>query len=462
MFNTSQYLKIGACLALCLALQSKTHAQSLSFADAYNKMYQENNTLKAVNKQNETQQFISKSIKGLRYPSVNAYAAGVIFDRKLDLSFNDARNSLANYLNISDASLLGDWKVPVGKKEMAFGGFNALWPIFTGGKISAAIKAGEIETEITKKDIESTENRLISELAQRYFQVKLADEALVVRKQVLEGMKKHLYNATKLEENGIIAPSEKIVAEVAVSEANREVLSAEKNTKLGRTALANTLDADQITENLTSPFFTNITLYSLASYKEAALKNYPELNKVLLQKQLADQAVKAKKAMYYPEVAAFGQTILAHNNPIGFGILESSKERPWVVGVGITYNIFSGMKNKNELKAAVSARKGIDFLEAKAQKDVTTLVENMYFEIQKSQDEIDNLKVQEKLATELVRARQKAFAEGLATSTDVIDAENGLSLVKLLILNAKYIYITSLAGLLEFSGQSKDFMKYTH
>lgn len=191
-------------------------------------MYQDNNSLKAVNKQAETQQYISKSLNGLRLPSINAYATGMVFDRKLDISFNDLRNGLANYLQVADPKVLGDWKVDVGKKEMAFAGFNAMWPIFTGGKINAAVQAGKIENEIAKKNIENTENRLISELAQRYFQVKLADEAYTVRKQVYEGMQKHLFNATKLEENGIIAPSEKLVAEVAVSEAKREMMSAEK------------------------------------------------------------------------------------------------------------------------------------------------------------------------------------------------------------------------------------------
>ncbi len=461
MFKTSQYLKIGFFFTLGLT-SGVVQAQNMSFSDAYSKMYQDNNSLKAVNKQSETQQYISKSLKGLRYPSLNAYAMGLVFDKKIDLSFNDARNGLAGFLNISNPSLLGDWSVPVGKKEMFFAGLNATLPIYAGGKINAAIEVGKIQEEISKKDIESTENRLISELAQRYYQVKLADEALVVRRQVLDGMKKHLYNATKLEKNGIIAPTETIIAEVAVSEANREVLAAEKDTKLSRTALANTLDADQITDDLTSPFFTDIPLASLESYKESAIKNYPELKKLILQKDLADQGVKVKKSSYYPTVAAFGMTTLLHNDPIAFGILEHSNQRPWVVGVGVTYNIFDGFKTKNELKSAISMRESLDFLEAKAKKDVTTLVESLYFGIQKSQEEIENLKVQEKLAEELLRARNKAFAEGLATSTDVVDAENGLSVVRLLILNTKYLYITSLAGLLEASGISKEFLNYAN
>jgi len=460
MFNKQLYLKIVFCSVLCFTQQSK--AQNLSFSDAYNKMYQDNNMLKAVNKQGETQHYISKSFKGLRYPSLNAYATGLVFDKKIELSFNEARNNIADFLNISNPGILGDWKIPVGKKEMAFAGLNAAWPIFTGGKINAAIKASTIQNEIAEKNIESTENHLISELAQRYFQVKLADEALIVRKQVLDGMNHHLYNATKLEENGIIAPAEKLVADVAVSEAKREFLAAEKNIKLARTVLANTLNADQVSDELSTPFLKSAELNDLDYYKQAAIRNYPELQKIVLQKQLADQGVKAKKANYYPDIAIFGQTVLIHNDPIAFGVLDSSRERPWAVGVGLTYTIFGGMKNKNELKAAVSTRESIEFLEAKAQKDVATAIENFYFEIEKSQEEIMNLKVQEELAKELVRVRTKAFSEGLATSTQVVDAETNLSVVKLLILNTKYIYIISLANLLEFSGLSKEFLKYTN
>lgn len=449
-------------IVIFFTIYPMVHAQEMTFLDAYNRMYRDNSSLKAVNKQSETQHHISQSLKGLRYPSLNAYATGVVFDREIEISFNDARNTLAGYLNITDPSILGNWNVPVGKKEMAFAGFNAVMPIFTGGKINAAIKAGEIEKEISKKDIISTENRLITELVQRYYQVKLADEALTVHRQVLSGMERHKYNAQKLEENGIIAPTETIVAEVAVSEANREVLAAEKNAKLARTALANTLDANQISEQLISPFFTGAMLLDLEYYKESAINNFPELQKLVLQKDLAEQGIKAKKSMYYPEVAAFGQATLLHNDPIAFGILEHANQKPWVVGVGITYNLFDGLKNRNELKAAISTREALDFIEVKAQKDLTTLVESLYYEIQKSQEEIENLKTQEKLANELLRARQKAFSEGLATSTDVVDAENGLSVIKLMMLNAKYLYITSLAGLLEASGISHEFMNYVN
>lgn len=462
MFYSSKYTKLGIGLVFLLGFLGKIKAQNLSFKDAYDTMYKDNNALKAINKQSESQQFLAKSLQSLRLPTVNAFAAGMVFDKKSEISFNKYRDGLANLINLPNPELLGNWMVPVGKKEMGFAGFNALWPVFTGGKINAAIKAGEIENKILKHDVEITENRLISELAQRYFQVKLADEALRVRQQLLEGMQKHQYNATKLEENGIIAPTEKLVADVAVSEANRELLAAQKNTQLARTALANTLDKDTIDHSLSTPFFTNIVLHKLQVYKEDATRNYPELKKILLQKQLADQGVAAKKSNFFPDVALFGQTVLLHNDPIGFGILDSSREKPWVIGVGVTYNIFSGMRHKNELKAAESLRKSMDFVEAKAQKDITTLVEGLYYEIQKSQEEIHNLAVQEKLAQELLRSRTKAFTEGLATSTDVVDAENGLSLIKLLILNAKFVYITSFATLLEFCGQSKEFLKYTY
>jgi len=462
MLYINTRLKLGLGVLVMITLIETSSAQSLSFTDAYNQMYNENTALKAINKQSEAKTFTAKSFKGLRYPSINAYAIGVSFNRSLGFDLNGLRNGAAGLLQIPNPNDLGNWSVPITKKEMGFAGFNATWPIFTGGKIDAAVKAGKIETEMSKIDIESTKNRLITELARRYFQVKLADQAVSVRKLVLSGMEKHLYDATKLEENGMIAPVEKLLADVAVSEANREVLSAIKNAQLARVALANTIESDQIDNNLNTDFFIALDLQDLNYYKENAVKNYPELLKVELQKQLADQGVKLKQSIYYPDVLAFGQTILLHNEPIGLGLLDQSNQRPWVVGVGLTYNIFQGFKGQNELKAAKATRESIDLLEQNAKKDISTLVEKIYNELQKSEEELTNLAVQENLATELLRVRNKAFTEGFATTTDVIDAENNLAVVKLLILNTKYVYTVSLAALLEFSGQSKEFLKYTN
>ena len=61
----------------------------------------------------------------------------------------------------------------------------------------------------------------------------------------------------------------------------------------------------------------------------------------------------------------------------------------------------------------------------------------------------------------LVRMRRKAFAEGMATSTEVVDAEVMLSKVRIAVLLAYYEYDVALANLLSLCGAPERFERYS-
>ncbi|MEK6493208.1 TolC family protein [Myroides odoratimimus] len=453
------YFSVVGGILFFIGMSSSVYAQeSLSFTDAYNKMYQDNSLIKAVEKQEEVHHYKWQATKGLRYPSVRAFGGGLYLSKSLGVDLNGLKNGIGDFIHLPNPDVLGNWSKSFNKKDMVFGGFMATWPLYTGGKINAAIKAHEIESKIGEKDLEKTKNKLITELAQRYYSVKLAEEAVAVRRTVLEGMNKHLHDATKLEEHGMIAAVEKMSADVAVSEANRQLDGALKDAKLARLALANTLEVDEVTAALDSDFFSIPQLENVDFFQGSAVENYPELQKLVLQKELADQGVKVKQSANYPTVFGFGQTILAHNNPILIGEKDS---KPWVVGIGVSYTLFEGFKNKNEIKAAKATRESVELFETKAKSDVKMLVAKLYQDIQKQEDQIKSLNVQEKLAEEYLRVRSKAFSEGFATSTEVVDAEMNLSGVRLMKLQANYNYAIGVASLFEVAGLSHDFLQYT-
>jgi len=56
--------------------------------------------------------------------------------------------------------------------------------------------------------------------------------------------------------------------------------------------------------------------------------------------------------------------------------------------------------------------------------------------------------------------RNKAFVEGFATSTEVVDAELNLSVVKLKKLQAHFNYVANVASLFEYTGLSNEFVQF--
>ncbi len=453
------FLLIGGPL-FCFSISTTSYGQSLSFSEAMRVMNEENSLIKAMEKQEEVHQYEWKAMKGLRSPTVKAFGMGLYMDRSLGLDFNGLRNQVGDFVHLPNAEVLGNWSVDFNKRDMAFGGFMATWPIFTGGKINAAVKAGKLKSEIGEKELEQTKDKLISELVVRYYTVKLAERALTVRQDVLEGMKKHQDDALKLEEHGMIAPVQRMAADVAVSDASRELDAAKKDATLARLALANTMEVEEVSADLSSDFFVLSELEALDYYQVSAEEHYPALQKLSLQKELATQGIKAKQSANYPTVVAFGQTVLAHNNPIsGLDVLYDNN-KPWTVGVGVTYTLFEGLRNRNEIKAAKATRESVALFEEKAKSDIKMLVAKLYQDIQKQQEQIDNLTTQETMATEYLRVRNKAFIEGFATSTEVVDAELNLSAVKLKKLQAHFYYVSNLASLFEYTGLSNEFVQF--
>ena len=57
--------------------------------------------------------------------------------------------------------------------------------------------------------------------------------------------------------------------------------------------------------------------------------------------------------------------------------------------------------------------------------------------------------------------RRKAFAEGMATSTEVVDAEVMLSKARIAVLLAYYEYDVALANLLSLCGAPERFERYS-
>ena len=64
------------------------------------------------------------------------------------------------------------------------------------------------------------------------------------------------------------------------------------------------------------------------------------------------------------------------------------------------------------------------------------------------------------LTAEVMRLRQTAFAEGLATSLDVVDAQLSITRAQTGRAQAAYDYVVALAALLESIGHSERFQDF--
>ena len=151
---------------------------------------------------------------------------------------------------------------------------------------------------------------------------------------------------------------------------------------------------------------------------------------------------------YSPDIFLFGNKDLASGN-------RSLTSPEWYVGAGATMTLFDGMNRYHSLKAADSIEEKAGLMEHKIKSDIVTLVEKCYNEMMKNREQIESLDSSMSFAREYLRVRDKAFQEGLAASTDLVDAQLNLSGVKIERLKSLYDFDVSLARLLEVCGISE-------
>ena len=483
-------------LFIMLAMSSATMAQNsvLSFDEALQLMKSNNPAL------SQTQHLVlekeaDKAIKrGLYMPHVSVEATAVSMSDPLHLDLTPVRDAilplysaLGNYGvfsgvpnpdpntnsivpvlpdNVSTQAVRSkllqgqeeianaEWDKIIQEKNFATASANLTWPLFTGGKISAANKAAKVEIENSKEELRNTEGELLSELVARYYGLALGFQAEKVRQQMLDAMTRHNYDAEKMFKEGMIAKVELLNSAVALSDANRELKQSVRNVEILQQGLTSTLAVegnDSIAPS--SHLFINKELPDANYFLKIALESNPKLNQIEGKSKLVDIKHNVGKGDYLPSAALFGTYTFADYN-------KSAYTPDWIVGVGVKWTIFDGLSRNNELRKTNEMKAQVNEAREKAHNDISVYINKLHQELLMQLEQVSYLDKTLELVNEYCTSTEKAFAQGLATSTSVVDAHTKVAQVKLLRLKVFYDYDTTLAKLIQTAGIPEQYLIY--
>ncbi len=294
--------------------------------------------------------------------------------------------------------------------------------VFTG------LKAARTTREFYQINADLTEEQVIERVANAYYQV-------YVQQQKLEVVENNLKNANKV----------------------KDIIKGQYDNGLARK-----IDLDRISVRVNNINSIKQQLINAISLQENALKFYmgmPVQNKIVIpktafevtpqdlnktadvtnrteyillkkQEQLLNYQKKAYQASYYPTLSLSGSY-----NYIGQGPEMPLFAKPidgvyWSdfasIGLSLRVPIFTGFGTKARVKQANTAIKSLQ-----VDIDNTKLALDMAFENSKKQIEnslitIENQKDNVKLAQEVFANTNNNYTQGLASLTDLLDAENAL------------------------------------
>ncbi len=407
---------------------------------------------------------------GLRMPQINVVGAYAYLGKDIGFDFNEMKTPVKGFAGqilgsglvppqmipqiqqLLDPMLNADWFLKIQDRSLGTVGGQVTLPIWLGGKINAASRAAKIQERTAVAQGDQTRNALVSELVERYFGLSLALQVVDVRQQVVDGVRKHLEDAIALEENGMIAKSERLYVEFKMAEAERELANARLQAQTISSALQNTLNRSGETLPLTSMFIVD-RIEELSYYQDLAAKYNPLLNQVALKHDLAQEGVKLQRSNFMPQVVAMGGGSF-YNYQVT-GIVPR-----WAVGVGVYFKIFDGLNREYKYSAAKQTVRRVGELQNKAEKDISVLVEQLYNQLLNYRNQMTSIDASLTFAEEYLHMKNAAFLEGMASSSDLIDAELNLAGVRAERLQAAFNYDKLLAQLLEAAGISEEYASY--
>ncbi|HEY3390131.1 MAG TPA: TolC family protein [Prolixibacteraceae bacterium] len=473
---------------------SPTTSKSMTFEEALGLSLQNNHLIRQSNNKSLQMEQEVKAAKGLHLPRLSLSASYVYMSDNMELDLTPVRDAITPLYNtlghygkfggvpnpdpktngampflpddISTAVIRGkmleglqtvnngDWIQTIQEKKFGMVNAGFVMPLYTGGKINAANSAAKIKFEASEIETIQKSHELTSELVERYFGLILANQAVKVRQEVKAGMQKHFEDAEKLAQQGMIARVEVLNAKVYYADADRELKKSDRQVEIMNEAVLNTVaEVENSRINPLSELFYIEKIESLDYYKQNAIEKSPLLGQVSKKKELAQQGIKVEKSAYLPTIAATGTYDIVNK--------DLSPYLPdYMVGVGLQWSLFDGMARSRKVKAAQFQAMQADDFYAKAESDINSAITKYYQELHMYLEQINELDAAMDFTAEYSRAREKAFSEGMATATQVSDANLAVAKAKIERLQAIYAWDVALSKLLYYSGMSDKFVSY--
>jgi len=461
-------MKLSRVAWLCLLplpclLPLAASAQPISFTDAWQQVLKVSDKLQAQSQEVNRAKGEEAAGESLNLPSLSLNGSYTHLEKPIELDLRDL-NPLASLDPATLPPALGGalagipssmFVTPFTEQDIFRASLQAMWPIYTGGQITAAQGIHAAMVAEKQQELQLATRDLFTQLVDRYYAVDVTQALVNTQTELVDSFIKHLDHALALEREGQIAKVERLNAQVALDNAKVNLGSARRQHEMAVIALSRMLQQSAQLETQSSLFLLPHAP-SLGDLTQVTLSQHPALKLLESKEAQANGLVSLEKGKYHPTVFLFGNYTLYEDDS-----LFSKVEPDWMVGVGVKVPILSRDGRSGKVEAAKSALLQARYTKAQTRQDLSLLVDQSYRQLLQAEEEVKALDTSLELATENLRLRDIAFNQGLSTSIDRVDAELKLSAVKTQQLGARYRYVQAYARLMAISGQLDEFIGRT-
>ena len=441
--------KIITSALLCLSVMSFAQQKELTLKDAIRYALENKADAEKARLEVTKSEYKIQEVRANALPNISA-SGGMVYNPKLQATYIDASTFAFPGMPASNEPI----KMEMGQKWSA----NAeakLTQVLFNQTVFMGLKAARTTREFYMLNQQLTENEIIEKVAQAYYQV-------YQTRQTLENIESNLALTEKtanvvkgLNQSGLSKKIDVDRTTVAVNNLKSARQQALNGVQLSENALKYMIGMP-MSEVITLPKEGFEANYDLA-FEKGNSNTRIELQVLEKQKQLLDLNTKVQRAALYPSLAlqaTYGYLSMGPKTPIIYGKKDKVYGADYsAITLGVNIPIFSGFGTRAKIHQAQIESQALEATLKDTRLAMDLAYENAHSRLTNNLLTIDSQKENVKLAEEVLLNTQNNYQQGLASLTDLLEAERSLSDAKNNYTNALLDYKLAEIQLLKSQGK---------
>jgi outer membrane protein TolC len=288
-------------------------------------------------------------------------------------------------------------------------------PLYTGGKVTAERTAAKANTAAARLEAEAVRNALGFEVVRAFFTAQKARNFIQAAQAAVVSYETNLDTARNRLAAGTLLRADLLDLEVRLAQAREDLVRARNAHALVLRSLQNLLGVED------QEFIVAETAPALRAPEIAATRQRPELVAAAERAHAAEARVRGAKSGYLPEVSAFGS--LDYDR----GWKTDGDGSSYTAGVLLRWDLWDGKLTRARVAVARADAEVAREEERKLRLAVNLEVEQARLDLEQAAERLSVGDKSVAQAGESLALTQKRFAEGLALSTQLIDAQTALT-----------------------------------
>jgi outer membrane protein len=298
------------------------------------------------------------------------------------------------------------------------------WPIYTAGRLDALERAARIEATASSDDVTTARRDLALEISRAYWALVSASASVSVVEESVRRVDAHLQDVRNQLASGLVAPNDVLTVETQESRQRMLAIQARGNRDVAAAELARLVGmapgtAIEAAADLAPPAPEPLAIDWLV---DAAKQRRPERAALVKRVEAAAERSRAAAAGLKPTIAVAGGFDYARPNPRIFP-REERWRTSWDASLNANWPLFDGGRARADVAEADALARAVQERLADLDAALAVEVRQRFTELESSRAAIDAAADAIRSATEARRVIGERFRAGVATSTDVLDAQ---------------------------------------